>query len=139
MYYQSEIQPFDLYGVSDSERRGKAVPFVHNIALMGPGGEVVRIRSVFDDCAMVGAIDKTVFNQIRHRLSPLAPTERILRMANGQLVPSIGTWTGVVNVDGLQREGTFEVFDSGGAWALLFGKPLLIAFEAVHDYKADVL
>ncbi|KAJ7158279.1 hypothetical protein C8R43DRAFT_1124887 [Mycena crocata] len=60
-------------------------------------------------------------------------------MADGRLLPSIGTWTGSVDVGGVTREGTFEVFDSGGAWAVLFGKPLLESFEAVHDYKADVL
>ncbi|KAJ7143061.1 hypothetical protein C8R44DRAFT_924855, partial [Mycena epipterygia] len=136
--HQFEIHILDLYGVSDSGET-KTVPFVHNISLMGPRGEVVRMRSVFDDGAMVSAIDRRVYNQIRHRLSPLGPSSRILRMADGRLLPSIGTWTGDVNVDGLTRVGTFEVFDSGGAWALLFGKPLLEAFEAVHDYKADVL
>jgi hypothetical protein len=60
-------------------------------------------------------------------------------MADGRLLPSIGTWTGIVDVDSYTAQGTFEVFDSGGAWALLFGKPLLEAFKAVHDYNGDVL
>ncbi|KAJ7911014.1 hypothetical protein B0H13DRAFT_2660759 [Mycena leptocephala] len=97
------------------------------------------MRSVIDDGALVPALDRQVYEQVRHRLAPLCQSNRILRMADGRLIPSIGTWTGIVDVDGLTREGTFEVFDSGGAWAVLFGKPLLEAFEAVHDYKADVL
>ncbi|KAJ7614256.1 hypothetical protein DFH06DRAFT_919038, partial [Mycena polygramma] len=114
-------------------------PFVHNVALMGQRSEIVHMRGVFDDCAMVNAIDRQAFSGIRHRLSQLGPSTRILRMANGHLLPSSGTWTGSVEVGGSMREGEFEVFDSNGAWALLFGKPLLEAFEAVHDYKADVL
>jgi hypothetical protein len=139
-HHHLESHIVDLYTVSDSEQEGKkTIPFVHNIALMGPKGEVVRMRSVFDDGAMVSAIDRQVYNRVRHRLSSLGPSTRILCMADGCLLPSIGVWTGVVDVDGLTREGNFEVFDSGGAWALLFGKPLLEAFEAIHDYKADFL
>ena len=33
----------------------------------------------------------------------------------------------------------FEVFSSHGAWALLFRKPLLEAFNAVHNYSPDVV
>ncbi len=35
--------------------------------------------------------------------------------------------------------GSFEVFSSGGGWDFLFGKPLLEAFKAVHDYKTDLV
>ncbi|KAJ7066283.1 hypothetical protein C8F01DRAFT_1079912 [Mycena amicta] len=42
-------------------------------------------------------------------------------------------------VDGVQRNGDFEIFNRQGAWAMLFGKPLLQAFDAVHDYTTDVL
>ena len=34
-------------------------------------------------------------------------------------------------------EGSFEVFNSGGGWDFLFGKTLMTAFEAVHDYTVD--
>ena len=39
----------------------------------------------------------------------------------------------------ISRHGVFEVFSSGGAWALLFGKPLLEAFNAIHDYSPDIV
>ena len=32
---------------------------------------------------------------------------------------------------------TFEVFDSGGKWDFLFGKTLLEAFKAIHNYGND--
>ena len=37
----------------------------------------------------------------------------------------------------IKAEGKFEVFNSGGEWAFLFGKPLLKAFNAIHDYSQD--
>lgn len=60
-------------------------------------------------------------------------------MANGVMVPSHGVWHGVVDFGGMHHDGQFEVFLSGGAWEMLFGKPLLEAFEMVHDYKTDEL
>src|SRR5882757_148268 len=58
-------------------------------------------------------------------------------MADNRIVPSEGTWEGEVTVQGVTRKGEFEVFDSGGAWTALFGKPLLREFKAVHDYETD--
>lgn len=60
-------------------------------------------------------------------------------MANGSVVPSIAHWNGIIQLGDLQREGSFEVFDSQGSWVFLFGKPLLQAFEAVHDYRNDTI
>ncbi|KAF8950516.1 hypothetical protein BDZ97DRAFT_1617781, partial [Flammula alnicola] len=58
-------------------------------------------------------------------------------MADGRLVPSHGIWHGEVSVRGIAHVGTFEIFDSRGAWAVLFGKPLLQTFRMVHDYGVD--
>jgi hypothetical protein len=33
----------------------------------------------------------------------------------------------------------FEIFPSEGGWSLLFWKPLLQQFQAVHDYNDDTL
>ncbi|GLB38087.1 putative retrotransposable element Tf2 155 kDa protein type 1-like [Lyophyllum shimeji] len=88
---------------------------------------------------MVNAIDAKVFQQIRSRLRPLQLSSRVLRMADGRLVPSDGIWEGTVVVANTSQEGAFEVFESGGAWSLLFGKPLLEEFGAVHEYKADTI
>ncbi|KAJ7123806.1 hypothetical protein C8R43DRAFT_899512, partial [Mycena crocata] len=55
------------------------------------------------------------------------------------LVPSRGFWSGDVCLGGEWRPGRFEVFPSGGAWAMLFGKPLLTSFSAWHGYGEDVI
>ena len=62
----SEKAIFDLYCVGYGEGSAKSVPFMHTVCLMGPRGEVVRIRSVFDDGAMLNAIDAaSVPNRLR--------------------------------------------------------------------------
>lgn len=58
-------------------------------------------------------------------------------MVDSQLVPSMGVLSGEVTVGGVSKEGTFEVFDSNGAWFALFRKLLLKTFVAVHDYDLD--
>ncbi|KAG1774665.1 hypothetical protein EV702DRAFT_1237852 [Suillus placidus] len=60
-------------------------------------------------------------------------------MANGTIVPSKAVWRGEVVIAGIRTQGEFEVFDSGGGWSFLFGKPLLQAFKAVHEYETDTV
>ncbi|KZP25881.1 hypothetical protein FIBSPDRAFT_680738, partial [Athelia psychrophila] len=114
-------------------------PFVQWVGLQGPLGETVRIRAVVDDGAMCGAIDSGVFEKASTRLSTLIPSGRVLRMANGAKVASQGVWRGTVDVGGVKKQGQFEVFPSGGAWSMLFGKPLLEEFGMLHDYRTDEL
>ena len=130
---------FDLYKVGDLKGNGESLPFVHGVEIAGPKGEIVRFRSVFDDGASVNAIDETVYQTLKNRLTALTPSGKILRMADGRRVPSAGVWRGKVTVKDVSREGAFEVFKSNGAWAMLFGKPLLQIFNAVHDYTEDTI
>jgi hypothetical protein len=129
----------DLYCMDSKDERHKTVPFQYNIELHGPQGEIVRVKSTFDDGAMVNAIDLQWFGKIKHRLKTLRKSEYVLRMADGRLVASEGAWTGEVTVNNMSHEGTFQVFDSSGAWSALFGKPLLKKFKAVHDYEHDTI
>ncbi|KZP10616.1 hypothetical protein FIBSPDRAFT_757925, partial [Athelia psychrophila] len=141
--YTPECYVFDLYAVgADSEVRktpGSSVPFVQWVGLQGPRGEIVRMKAVVDDGAMCGAIDSGVFENVATRLDSLSPSGRVLRMANGTKVPSQGVWRGTVDIGGVKRHGQFEVFPSGGAWTMLFGKPLLEEFGMLHDYRTDEL
>jgi hypothetical protein len=140
MYNAAEnISVFDLYEVGSLKEGEVSLPFVQRVELSGPKGEIVRFRSVFDDGALVNAIDETLYITLKSRLAALTPSEKILRMADGRRVPSVGVWKGRVTVKGTSREGTFEIFNSNGAWAMLFGKPLLKVFDAVHDYTNDTI
>ena len=139
LYIGENDSVFDLYEVGGLREGEMSLPFVYRVELSGPKGEVVRFRSVFDDGALVNAIDETMYLTLKGRLTALLPSKKILRMADGRRVPSIGLWKGRVTVEGVHREGTFEVFNSNRAWAMLFGKPLLKAFNAVHDYTEDFI
>ena len=140
MYNAAEnINVFDLYEVGSLKEEETSLPFVHGVELSGPKGEIVRFRSVFDDGALVNAIDETLYLTLKGRLAALTPSEKVLRMADGRRVPSVGVWKGTVTVSGTSREGIFEIFNSNNAWAMLFGKPLLKAFNAVHDYNNDTI
>ena len=68
---------------------------------------------MFDDGAMVNAINAKVYSQVKPRLSPLQLSKRLLCIADGRLVPSMGTWSGIVSV--AEHYGEFKVFDSGDA------------------------
>ena len=128
---------FDLYEVGSLREGETSLLFVHGVELAGPKGEVVRFQSVFDDGALVNAIDEVLYLKLKGQLAALTPSRKILRMVDGWLVPSIGMWKGRVTVKGVSCESVFENFNSNGAWAMLFGKPLLQTFNAIHDYTED--
>ena len=58
-------------------------------------------------------------------------------MANGNIVNPLGCWEGKVELGSATVAGSFEVFDSGRGWDFLFGKRLMTAFAAVHNYAVD--
>ena len=60
-------------------------------------------------------------------------------MANGLIIPSKVVWKEVMVLGGVAFEGEFEVFDSKGGWAFLFGKPLMQAAHANHDFETDIV
>ncbi|KAJ6571987.1 hypothetical protein B0H19DRAFT_1255915 [Mycena capillaripes] len=112
---------------------------MHWLMAQGPKGENVRMKGLWDGGAMIAAMDKLYWETHKHRMGGGRPSSKTLRMASGQLVDSEATWEGVIEVEGIRVEGKFEVFDSGGGWTFLFGKPLQTAFSAIHDYKKDIV
>ena len=84
-------------------------------------------------------MSQSVYKKIKHRLEGWKKSERLLQMVNGVLVPSQAVWKGVMWLGGIEVEGSFEVFDSGGNWAFLLGKPLLCRFNAEQDFSSDTV
>jgi hypothetical protein len=68
----------DLYGVESEDEQRNSQPFLHTIKLHGPQGEIVRIKSTFDDGAMVNAVDISVYQKSEHRLKSLDKSNHIL-------------------------------------------------------------
>ena len=64
---------YDLYEVGDLREEDGSLPFVHRVALAGLKGEVVRLRSMFNDGASINAIDETLYQTLKGRLMALMP------------------------------------------------------------------
>lgn len=135
---RSEKTITNLYTINhDVSTSIESKPFVTQVLLYGPKGKTSCFQANVDDGAMVNAIDTKAFNQAAGRLRRLVPSNRTLRMANGSLVPSQGVWKGSLKWGSVTIATSFEVFDSGGVWKMLIGKPLLEQLSAVHDYATD--
>jgi hypothetical protein len=129
----------DLYSMDEEGTHCNCQPFLHYIAFAGPKGEIIRVKALFDKGTMISVMCTTVFNSVKHHLGDWKTSTKRLRMANGTVVPSKGTWKGNVMIAGVEAPGEFEVFDSGGGWKFLFEKPMLQAFKAIHEYKTDIV
>jgi hypothetical protein len=139
------MQIIDLYmvgHVTTTEQQVEAkeiVPFLHQVLLEGLRGEIVRVRALFNNGAMVGAMCVSVFDKVKHRLHNWSQSKRPLDMANGNIVNLLAKWSGMIEIKGIRAKGEFEVFNSGGGWGFLFGKPMLQAFRAIHEYETDTI
>jgi len=135
----------DLYAVGDDNTmwgtlRQKGVPFVHWVILHRPQGEKVRVKSLFNGGTVVAAMCASVFKKNQHRLHRQTKlSNRCLCMANGSIMHLQVVWKGILELGGIQADGEFEVFDSGGSWDFQFGKPLLHRFKALHDFDTDTV
>ena len=111
------------------------IPFAHQIKIHGPQGEIVRVSALFDGVVMVAAMCVTLFNVVKHWLGHWQPSQKQLHMANRVIIPSQAWWEGTIQLLNVTIKGTFEVFDSGGSWAFLLGKPLLWQLRAKQNFE----
>ena len=136
----SNLNVINLFSIgANKEREGKekTKPFIHQVRLHGPQGEIVRVWANVDDGAMREVMSSSMFRKVKHRLGTALPSTQLLRVANGTIVGSEAKWKGKIEVNGISTEVVFEVFDSGGKWDFLFGKTLLETYKAVHNYESD--
>ncbi|KAI6011806.1 hypothetical protein PISMIDRAFT_74643, partial [Pisolithus microcarpus 441] len=112
-------------------------PFLTIPSVEGPHGERVRFLAMVDNGAMINAIDTETYHRVQRRMNTLSPSQRTLRMADGSLTASSGTWTGTLQWGAAKVQTLFEVFPSKGSWKMLIGKPLLDQLWAIHDYGKD--
>ena len=120
-----ESNVIDLFGIGASKinEEKETKPFIHQIRIHGPQGEVVRVWANVDDGAMREVMSTAMFKKIKHRLGTIMPSSQLLRMANGAIVRSEARWEGKIEVNGVSTKGRFEVFDSRGNGIFCLGKP----------------
>ncbi|KAJ7238579.1 hypothetical protein B0H12DRAFT_1025668, partial [Mycena haematopus] len=112
---------------------------MHWGSFAGPRGERVRWNGTWDTGCDVGGMDKTWYLARAERMGELGPPKRILKMADGSHVRTYGQWTGGLEVKGVWVESVWDVFDSGGGWDVLVGKPVMAKLGAVHDIRRDII
>jgi transposase InsO family protein len=137
IYKSNVVNLFSIDANGEREEKEKTEPFIHQVRLHGPQGEIVRVRANIDDGAMKEVMSSAMFRKVKHRLGTTSPSSQLLRVANGMIVESEARWEGKIDVNGISARTVFEVFDSGGKWDFLFGKTLLETFKAVHNYESD--
>ncbi|KAE9387341.1 hypothetical protein BT96DRAFT_771067, partial [Gymnopus androsaceus JB14] len=92
---------------------------------------------LMDGGAMVAGLDEKLYEKVKDQISGWEPSTKHLRMANGTIIQARVQWRGKVVFQGVEVDGVLQVFNSGGSWDVLFGKPLLRAFGVVHDFGDD--
>ena len=128
---------FNIGASNGKEEKRKIEPFIHQVRLHGPQGEIVRVWANVDDGAMREVMSSATFKKVKHRLGTTYPSSQLLRVANGTIIRSEAKWEGTIDVNGVSAKASFEVFDSDGKWDFLFGKTLLETFKAIHNYEKD--
>ena len=129
-----------MFSIGASKNKGETKetkPFIHQVRFHGPQGEVVRAWANINDSAMKEVMSATMFNKVKHRLGMPLPLSQLLQIANGAIIQSEARWEVNVEVNGVSVGVAFEVFNSAGKWDVLFGKTLLKAFKATHNYELD--
>ena len=129
----------DIYTTKEEDSEVRTRPFIHPVELRGEKRIPLKVDGLFDEGVMISLICNKVFPTLQNTLRALTPSLKTLQMADGTHVPSQGCWSGDVTLSGHTVIASFEIFPSGGGWSLLFGKPLLRKFKAVHDYGNDTI
>ena len=133
-----KIQIVDLYTVGHNSEK-PTQPFIHQLSINTGIGGLVHVQANIDDSALTNAMSITKFNAIKHRLGYYKPSPRLLHMAEGSIVKPKAVWEGQMEIGGVQVFGSFKVFESGGSWEFLLGKPTLTALHSIHEYMGDTI
>ena len=103
-----ESNVVELFSIGASKSKGEikdTKPFVHQVRLHGPQGEVVRVWANVDDGAMKEVMSKEKFQMVKHRLGRATPSRQLLRVANGVIIQSEARWEGEIEVNGIREIG----------------------------------
>ncbi|KAH7880773.1 uncharacterized protein C8R40DRAFT_1032882, partial [Lentinula edodes] len=127
----------DIFSI-ESDVSCSSIPKVVSITLKDSEGRAEEVEvALMDGGAMVAGLDERLYERVKDQISGWEPSTKRLRMANGTVIRAKVQWRGKVLFQGSEVDGILQVFNSGGSWDVLFGKPLLQAFGVVHDFGND--
>ena len=133
-----ESNTFSSYIVEVGSTKHGA-PFKHRIFLRGEGNKTIGIQATWDDGCTVAALSTKKYEEVKESMEGWETSRCLLRMANRNIVPSAAHWKGDMTIGGITRQVNVEVFDSGGGWEFLLGKPVMQTFGLIHDYSNNTV
>lgn len=88
------VHIYSVWTAENTENKA-AVPFITILEVLNDNtGEVVRVKGLVNDGAMVNVMNSALWDIVQRRLQPVKLSSRKLRMANGAPILSEGCWTG---------------------------------------------
>lgn len=135
---QTENNAIDVYMIQGNKSH-TSKPFLINVGLRDEKGRLVEEEGMVDDGAMINTIDSHLYEQSKRKIGGWKPSTRQFRMANGTIVPGEACWEGDMQLGDLSVSTRCEVFNSGGSWNVLVGKPLLEQLRVIHNYSENSL
>ncbi|KAJ7938887.1 hypothetical protein B0H13DRAFT_1460835, partial [Mycena leptocephala] len=97
----------------------------------------VRITAQVGNGAMRNCISLARWKAYGYCLSRLEPSRTRLGVASRGKIWPYGRWWGNVGVDGVRAATWFEVFECGGAFDVMLGKPWLHCIRAIYNYETN--
>ncbi|KAF8685482.1 hypothetical protein RHS04_00782 [Rhizoctonia solani] len=115
------------------------LPFQQWTYLTADKNHAVKTRGTIDAGSQANVLDAALWAANESNLGPLKPSQTLLRVADGKASQCLGQWSGQVKLAGQTLRSNFEVFDSGGAFEVLLGKPWLTQVKATQSFVDDTL
>ncbi|QRW12466.1 Retrovirus-related Pol polyprotein from transposon opus [Ceratobasidium sp. AG-Ba] len=129
----------ELYEVHDTNEQ-REVPFqVRALLRRGDDKRARPVQATIDGGAMLCVLDRTYWGSVEADLGPLAKSNIICRMANGQCEKSAGRGNAYLGVANRWLPIAFEVLESRGAFEILLGKTWLRDSGAIQIFEGDRL
>ncbi|GAB1528281.1 hypothetical protein RhiTH_011473 [Rhizoctonia solani] len=101
--------------------------------------QAVKSRSTINAGSQANILDAALWAANKSSLGPLKPSQTLLQVADSKASQCLGQWTGQVELAGQAQWSSFEVFDSGGAFEVLLGKPWLTQAKATQSFINNML
>lgn len=115
------------------------LPYQKWVTLHTQGQPEITARGTVDAGSQANVIDAALWAANQVVLGPLEPSKTLLRVADGKASKCLGRWTGQIVLAHSTLCTVFEVFDSGGAFEVLLGKPWLTQVSATQSFTDDTL
>jgi hypothetical protein len=90
------------------EEKEQTKPFLQRIQLKGPQNVIVRATGQVDDGTSKNCISKNRWDRYGHCLSPLEPSNMLIKVTNDTQIRSMGRWHGGITVGGMEMQSMFE-------------------------------